>query len=154
MAKYVFAKPTRGDAEYVACNLKNDNQLELLALIGDNALKEIIESLEHSEDIGCLYIDGLPAAVYGVRRINPLSDSGIAWLLMTEEVNKHKIFVGKATRNGIQAILGRYKKVYNWVNAENKDIIRWLKWLGATFSGPQPYGVYRKQHYYFEFRRN
>lgn len=151
---YIFAKPTEADAMYVASNLKHDNQLEILAAIGDNALADIVQSLKTSDDIGCLYINGLPAAIYGVKRKSVLSDEGLAWLLMTAEVDKHKVFIAKHCKKGLAAILDRYTRVYNWVNVENKDIIRWLKWMGAKFYGPCPYGVYQKQHYYFEFERS
>ena len=151
---YIFAKPTEADAMYVASNLKHDNQLEILAAIGDNALADIVQSLKTSDDIGCLYINHLPAAIYGVKRKSTLSDEGLAWLLMTAEVDKHKVFIAKHCKKGLAAMLGRYTRVYNWVNVENKDIIRWLKWMGAKFYGPCPYGVYQKEHYYFEFERS
>lgn len=150
---YVFAKPTEADAMYVASNLKHDNQLELLASIGDNALSDIMQSLKTSDDIGCLYINGLPAAIYGVKRKSVLSDEGLAWLLMTGEIDKHKVFVARHCKKGLAAVLSKYQRVYNWVNVENEDIIRWLKWLGAKFYGPYKYGVYDKQHYFFEFER-
>lgn len=151
---YIFDKPTEADAMYVASNLKHDNQLEILASIGDNALKDIIQSIKTSDDIGCLYINHLPAAIYGVKRKSMLSDEGLAWLLMTAEVDKHKVFIAKSTKKGLKQMLAKYTRVYNWVNVENKDIIRWLKWMGAKFYGPCEYGVYKKQHYYFEFERS
>lgn len=150
---YIFAKPTEADAMYVASNLKHDNQLELLASIGDNALSDILQSLKTSNDIGCCYINGLPAAIYGVKRKSVLSNEGLAWLLMTAEIDKHKVFVAKHCKKGLAAILAKYDRIFNYVNVENKDIIRWLKWLGAEFYGPVPYGVYKKDHLYFEFTR-
>lgn len=150
---YIFDKPKEADAMYVASNLKNDNQLEILACMGDNALSDILQSLKTSDDIGCCYINGLPAAIYGVKRKSPLSDDGLAWLLMTSEVEHHKVFAARACKKGLAAILAKYQRVFNYVNAENKEIIRWLRWLGADMYGPVPYGVYNKDHYYFEFVR-
>lgn len=150
---YIFDKPTEADAMYVASNLKEDNQLEILACMGDNALADILQSLKTSDDIGCLYINHLPAAIYGVKRKSPLSSEGLGWLLMTSEVERHKVFVAKACKKGLAAILAKYDRVFNHVNVENKSIIRWLKWLGAELEGPVPYGAYGKDHYYFEFRR-
>lgn len=151
---YIFDKPTEADAMYVASNLKEDNQLEILACMGDNALADILQSLKTSDDIGCLYINHLPAAIYGVKRRSPLSNEGLAWLLMTSEVDKHKCYIAKACKKGLAAVLAKYDRVFNYVNVENKDIIRWLKWLGAKFYGPGPYGAYNKEHWYFEFERS
>lgn len=150
---YIFAKPTEADAMYVASNLKRDNQLEILAGIGDNALSDIVQSIKTSDDIGCLYINGLPAAIYGVKRRSVLSDEGLAWLLMTSEIDNHKVFVAKHCKKGLKQMLAKYQRVYNWVNVENEDIIRWLKWMGAKFHGPYKYGVFDKEHYFFEFER-
>lgn len=92
MAKYEFVKPTRADAEYIAVNLKPDNYRELFCAIGPNALDDILDGLKHSDEIGCLHIDGTPAAVYGVRKASIMSDEGRVWLLMTKETENHKVF--------------------------------------------------------------
>ncbi len=154
MAKYEFVKPSRVDAEYIAANLKPDNYNELFCAIGPNALDDILDGLKHSDEIGCLHIDGTPAAVYGVRKASIMSDEGRVWLLMTMETEKHKVFVGKQTKKAVRELLKRYDRLYNWVNVGNYNIMRWLKWLGAEIHEPAPYGVYNLPHHFFEFRKD
>lgn len=64
MAKYEFVKPTRADAEYIATNLKPDNYSELFCAIGPNALDDILDGLKHSDEIGCLHINGVPRCIW------------------------------------------------------------------------------------------
>lgn len=154
MTKYEFAIPTRADAVYIAANLKDNNRKELFCAIGDNALDDILDGLKHSDEIGCLYIDGVPAAVYGVRKASIMSDEGRVWLLMTKETENHKVFVGRQTKKAVRGLLKRYDRLYNWVNVGNDNIMRWLKWLGAEIHEPAPHGVYNLPHHFFEFRKD
>ncbi len=150
---YEFVKPTRSDAEYIANNLRADNRQEIMCGIGDNALSDIMRGLVSSEVVGCLRIDGKAAAIYGVKRTSVMSDDGLIWLLMTVEAERHKVFVGRHTKRGLQVILRRYSKVYNWCDAGNENILKWLRWMGAKLEGPMPHGIYGLPHYYFEFTR-
>lgn len=154
MAKYEFVKPTMADAEYIATNLKPDNYSELFCAIGPNALDDILDGLKHSDEIGCLHINGTPAAVYGVRKASIMSDEGRVWLLMTKETENHKVFVGRQTKKAVRGLLKRYDRLYNWVNVGNDNIMRWLKWLGAEIHEPAPHGVYNLPHHFFEFRKD
>ncbi len=154
MAKYEFAIPTRADAVYIAANLKDNNRKELFCAIGNNALDDILGGIEHSVEVGCLRIDGVPAAVYGVRKPSIMSDDVRVWLLMTREMDNHRVFVGRYTKKAVKGLLERYSRLYNWVNVGNDEIIRWLKWLGAKIHEPEPYGIYGLPHHFFEFRKD
>ena len=150
---YEFVKPTKADAEYIAANLRDDNRQEIICAVGDNALSDILHGLAGSDEVGCLRINGKAAAIYGVQKASVLSDDGLIWLLMTAETEQHKVFVGRHTKRVLQMILQRYSKVYNWCDAGNENILKWLRWLGAKMEGPIPHGVYGVPHYYFEFVR-
>lgn len=151
--KYEFTIPTKEDAAYIAANLKQNNRQEIIAAIGDNALNDILRSMKRSKMLGCFKANGVPVAIYGVIPDSLLSDTGVVWLLFSDETMQHRQVVGRYTKRGIQAIMAKYELVYNWVNTGNKDIIRWLKWLGAKFKGPYKHGIYGIEHYYFYFER-
>lgn len=150
---YEFTKPTKKDAAYIAENLKQNNRQEVLAAIGSNALTDILRSMEASDMLGCFKHNGVPLAIYGVIPDSVMGGTGIAWLLFSAEAMQHRQVVGRYTKRGLRAIMAKYGLVYNWVNTENTDIIRWLKWLGAKFKGPYKHGVYGKEHWYFYFER-
>lgn len=151
--KYEFTIPTKEDAAYIAANLKQNNRQEIIAAIGDNALNDILRSMKRSKMLGCFKANGVPVAIYGVIPDSLLSDTGVVWLLFSDETMQHRRVVGRYTKRGIQAILTHFSKVYNWVDVGNKDIIRWLQWLGAEIKGPYKHGIYGLPHYYFYFER-
>lgn len=153
MAKYEFTYPTKADAEYVAANLKSSNRQEVLCAIGNHALEDITEGIAASRHVGCLKIDGRAAAVFGVVPDSVMSDAGVVWLLLTRETEEHKVFVARHTKKGLRAVLTHYSRVYNYVDVNNTEIIKWLEWLGAEISGPIPHGIHGAMHYYFEFKR-
>lgn len=150
---YEFTKPTKEDALYIAENLKQNNQQEVIAAIGNNAANDILRSLDASDIAGCFKHNGTPLAIYGVIPDSIMGDTGIVWLLFSDEAMQHRQVIGRYTKRGIRAILTHYSMVYNWADTGNADIIRWLKWLGAKFKGPYKRGVYGIEHYYFYFER-
>ena len=151
---YEFTVPTKKDAVYIAENLKQNNRQEVLAVIGNNCLTDILRSMEASDMLGCFKYNGKPLAIYGVIPDSIMGNTGIAWLLFSAEAMQHRQVVGRYTKRGLRAIMAKYEFVYNWVNTGNKDIIRWLKWLGAKFKGPYKHGIYGIEHYYFYFERS
>lgn len=151
--KYEFVKPTIDDAVYVATHLKHDNYVELFAIEGDNAVRDVVIAMARSRETGCLKIDGVPTAVYGVIPDSVFGGTGCVWLLLTAETKRHKVFIGKHTKKGIERILRDYDKVYNYCNAGNKSILKWLDWMGAKIYPAEPFGIWNIPHHYFEFTK-
>lgn len=90
--KYSFGRPTEKDIEYVAKNLRRDNRQELTALCGAGHELDVLQaSVKYSELVGCFYIDGVPAAIYGVRSPAVICSVKRVWLLMTDETLKHRL---------------------------------------------------------------
>ena len=147
-----YKKPTWEDALYIIEHMKKSNKQELLYAVGNHALDDMERAFKYSDEIGCFYIDGKPAAIFGVRKASVMSDYGLIWLLMTEETQKHRVTIGRETKTRLKQILRKYTMLYNHVDAKNEEIIKWLKWLGADMK-PVNYGIFNLPHYYFEFRR-
>ena len=49
--------------------------------------------------------------------------------------------------------LEQYPVLVNYVSVDNELSIKWLKYLGAKFYDPSPYGKEGKMFMRFEFRR-
>lgn len=149
--EYSFREVRTDDAVYVADHIKADNLQELQALRGGNVYNELVASIRDSVVSGCCCIDGRPMALYGLTRRNIMDSKYCVWLILTDEAEKHKVFIGRQTKQVIQAIVRDFGVCGNTVNADNKSIIKWVKWLGGKLQGPFPYGIYGLPHYYFEF---
>ena len=109
MAEYTFSRPSDRDIEYVAAHLRQDNRQELTALYGAGHELDVLKrSVRYSELIGCFYVDGIPAAIYGVRSPAAICSVKCVWLLMTDETLKHRLVVGRYTKRFLRAIVAAY----------------------------------------------
>ena len=57
----------------------------------------------------------------------------LGWMLLTNEVEKHKIEFLKWSKRYVEGVLKDYSFIYNHVYAKNKLHIEYLKFLGAEF---------------------
>ena len=152
MKKYTFGYPSAADIEYVAAHLRQDNRQELTALCGGGHELDVLRSsVKYSDVVGCFYIDGVPAAIYGVRSPGVICTVKCVWLLMTSETLKHRLVVGRYTKRYLRAIVAAYGPMSNKVDAGNEEILRWLEWLGARISEPVRCGIYNLPHREFYF---
>ena len=148
-----YCKPTIQDAIYLAEHLNAANKREMTATCGKHILRDLLDGMKHSEKIGCCKFDGVPVAIYGVRRFSPLADYGLVWLFLGDIKKEDRYYAALQTKRFIQALLVDYSYVYNYVDVGNEKIIRWLKFLGAEFSEPEEFGLYRNKHLRFIIRR-
>lgn len=60
-------------------------------------------------------------------------DTGIVWLVLTTEYNKHKVSFLRWGKKYLKVLLKRFDTVYNVIWNKNVDHIKFLKFFGATF---------------------
>lgn len=60
-------------------------------------------------------------------------DTGIVWLVLTTEYNKHKVSFLRWGKEYLKVLLKRFDTVYNVIWSKNVDHIKFLKFFGATF---------------------
>lgn len=59
---------------------------------------------------------------------------GIPWLISTYHVEKHPLAFLRACKPIVADMLTRHRMLANCVHQDNKQAIRWLRWLGFTFA--------------------
>lgn len=59
--------------------------------------------------------------------------TGIVWLVLTTEYNKHKVSFLRWGKKYLKVLLKRFDTVYNVIWSKNVDHIKFLKFFGATF---------------------
>lgn len=148
-----YCKPTLKDAMYLAEHLNAADQREMTAGYGKHILRNIIDGMNNSEEIGCCRFDGVPVAIYGIKKASPLADYGLVWLFLGEIPEEDRYYAAVQTKRFVRDALKRYRYIYNYVDVGNEKIIRWLTFLGAEFSEPVEYGLYGNKHLRFEIRR-
>lgn len=151
--KIEYVLPTDEYAEYIADNLKGNDYIEVVGLVGRDVRREIKESIKASEWSRVCLIDGEPAVVFGVMNTNIFNQEGVVWMLTTSLTQKHKIFVGRKTKEYLRKFMEHYNLLYNYVDAGNTFTLRWLAFLGATIYEPAPQGVFGLPYRRFEFTK-
>jgi len=151
VADFTYSTPTKDDMREIARMMRQEDRRELVGLVGPNVEEETLFCLETSEQAYICKCDGKPLAAFGVVRTSPFENAGIIWMLATEETKKHKIYVGKKTREGIRAFLHDWKYLYNYIDKDNYRTIAWLKWLGARIYPAAPHGIYGLPYHKFTF---
>lgn len=109
----------------------------------------------YRESIMCFTVEckGNPIAMFGIVAHTILGRTASVWFLASSEMNKmQQIF--KHSRKFINLMLSYYSILGNYVDAENAQSIKWLKWCGAKLGPIVPYGVEQQPFQYFEFRRS
>ena len=59
---------------------------------------------------------------------------GTVWFLASDKIDDDWKYFIKRTKKWANYFLSDYEFVYNFVPESNKPTIKWLKWLGFTFS--------------------
>lgn len=148
-----YCKPTIEDAIYLAEHLNAANKREMTAGYGKHILRDMLSGMKYSDRIGCCKFDGVPVAIYGVRKPSPIADYGLVWLFLGEIKKEDRYYAALQTKSFIRGVLEEYSYVYNYVDVGNDKIIKWLEFLGAEFSEPEEFGLYGNKHMRFEIRR-
>lgn len=78
-----------------------------------------------------------------------MSDQAYLWLYTTPKVAEHTFLFVRKSQIAVQAMLEDFPRITGHTAVENRQAIRWLKWLGASFGeaegGYMPF-VIRAKH--------
>jgi len=96
---------------------------------------------------------GIPFAMFGVKRGSIVGGESLVWLLSTPEIRKWRTPFAKRSREYVRKMADRYEVLTNRVDVRNRASIAWLKWLGAEFDDPEPWGIENMDFTRFEIRR-
>lgn len=131
--------------ERVAQEMRPADREEVCALGGLTPRQALDFSLSHNGPRWTGLLDGEPAAIFGVVPMTVLGGGGVAWLLGTPLLETHWRTFARASKPLAAELLARYDELVNVVHAKNCVALRWLEWMGATFTR-------NGQRIYFELR--
>lgn len=125
----------------IAFNMRQSDIDEIWAsnnLTPAEALKKGVD-----ESIICLtaHYGRDPVAMFGLVPMPNLTGEATIWFLSTQQADDHKLAWGRMSKHIVEVFQRHYPTLYNYVDVRNQKSIEWLKWLGAKFLDPAPYGV-------------
>ncbi len=134
----------------IARRMRQADRDEIAAISGRSPYAALKRSYEQSSVAYTALFDGRPEVMWGAGDLNLLTGLGCVWLLATDAVEGDQMaFLRKSVRLRDQ-LLQRYSVLRNVVDVRNMASIRWLRWLGATFS--EPFEVRGNAFVMFEMR--
>jgi hypothetical protein len=124
---------------------------EIEATAGCSPEFALVSSWKASEITLAINWKGKTAAIAGVVRKSMLSDTGVAWMLGSNDFEG--LEVARRSKEYICSMKNNFKLIENYIDARQTRCIRWLKWCGFKFeSEPVPYGVAGLPFFYFSMR--
>lgn len=95
-------------------------------------------------------VDDVPVCIFGAICYDRSHTTGVPWFLATDEILKYQKTFLSMSRPYLQRMQAAYSRLENWVDVNNTSSIKWLKWLGAEFFGPEPCGPDNAPFWRFE----
>ena len=137
----------------LAPNMRESDKKEIWKSHHKNAEEALLDG--YMESTICLTVEykERPIAMFGIVPHTLLSSKASVWLLASPDLMKIKGAFLKNSRKFIKYFLSYYRLLENFVDMQNMDSRRWLKWCGAEFGQISAYGVEKQPFQYFRFRR-
>jgi hypothetical protein len=136
-----FVKPTDEMVMFIAENMRHADVREVWEMSRQTPLESIEEGLELSNYSAVAVINDIPCAVFGLTIVDMLTGTGVPWLLGTDYLVKHRSVFLKNGKQGLDQMLKVCPNLFNYVHAENKTSVRWLKYMGFKVEDATPIGV-------------
>ena len=127
---------TKEHAEFIADNMRVQD-IEELSKVDQSPLDALIAGLESDQKYTVIHNNN-PVMMFGL--VADGFSTAIVWALGTEELlDMRKEFISESLR-WRDIFLQRYSILHNYIDVDNTIAIRWLQYLGAKFSNPEPRG--------------
>ena len=140
MISELIRKPTKEDVDYLIKNIRDEDQIEIVAA-GGVSIEEVIGSMGHLIDQSYVWeVNGEVICLFGITPDETNEDVGIAWLLSTKGFNRYAFEFAGRCKDVFNPLAREFKYIYNYIHEENKLSIKWLKWLGFDILPAEPIG--------------
>lgn len=149
----IVVRPTQsGDAEELGQRMRKADLDEIAAM----GIADPVEALTLSDSLSThswtTTVDGEVAVMMGVTPVNMVTGVGCPWLLGSDYITKYAGAFMKRSLIYIPIMLEAYPHLFNYVDARNRNAVRWLKRAGFTLHEPVPHGPYSMSFHPFEMR--
>lgn len=142
--KLTVEAPEEWMVQHIADNMRDQDRVEIERSSGRDYKKVLFSSVEGSDEVHVVLVDGEPFGVFGIYTSCSLSMEGAIWYIGTDRIHDvYRQFL-KASKRYVVERMKTFNVLYNYVDVDNTVSYRWLKWLGFEFEEPAPYGAQQK----------
>ncbi|MDR3555920.1 MAG: hypothetical protein P4L55_14275 [Syntrophobacteraceae bacterium] len=142
--------PAHSDHLFWMANNMSEEDREECAAMGLGPHEALQIGLEHSVAAwtGLKVPEHRPLCMFGVMPMEGiLSGMGAPWFLSTPELRKYALRFLKDCDPYLNRMLDIFPTLVEYVDARHTRGIKWLKWLGFTLTGPEPWGPFGLHFY-------
>jgi hypothetical protein len=141
MTKYEIIPAKREHAQILAGDMRDADVAELWDGLRLRPLDAVEHSLKVSRDPKTGLADGRVVVMFGVAQLSQLSRTGYPWLLSAKDINKHAKQFLRQTQHFLGEMRQEFSLLENYVDARNRQAIRWMRWMGFEIHPPTPFGI-------------
>lgn len=139
MADVLIRLTTDEDIPLLATNMRAADQDEVRASGHNNIEWAVTRSVRASLLCWSAFVDGELACILGAAPLSVVSGIGSPWMLGTPVLDANARILVRETPRYISKMQTAFPHLLNFVHADNKTSVRWLRRLGFTLSDPQPH---------------
>ena len=140
--KIEFVRVEPEHVSFIAEFMRPADVAEVMASHGVTPMQALTEGVKVSTWVSTVIADGVPVAIVGlVKGSTVISGVGRPWMLGTTDLFRIGKSLTKYSKLGLADMLEKCSLLENYVHADNKVSIRWLKVLGFKFDEPTPCGL-------------
>lgn len=134
MAQVRPARPS--DAAAIAGSLRETDRRDIQAALGEDPWVVVSRGIARSRPCYAA-VDGQDRAfaVFGVIPVSSAPGLGVAWLLASRELARHRLYFLRHSRAWVGKLQESYAVLWNCVDARNEDYLPWLEWCGFRVLG-------------------
>lgn len=151
MTVYRVVPATLEHIDEILPNLRRADVVEGEIATGLSAKEALVLSVQSSFEAIAAYADDRLVMLAGVVPASLISSNAAPWMVGTDELTKHAFKLCRENRRYVKKWLTWFPYLENWVDAENKVALKWLKWLGFELEDPIPWGG--SGHFFIRFHQ-
>lgn len=148
-----FVEPNDELIRFIALNMRQADVDEVWASHRHLPYEALMTGWELSHSSTIVTVNSEPCVMIGLVIHDILSGLGVPWLLGTEGALKYKRHFLIHTSVLIDEMLSICPKLVNYVHAENKVSVRWLKHIGFVIGEASPHGIAGEIFHRFHLER-
>ncbi len=149
-----LVKPTLDMVESIAADMRQADAAEVWASHGHTPIQAVMAGWKLSQYSVVVMVNDEPCVIMGLVSRDLLSGIGTPWLLGTEKALNHAREFFRLSPPVINDMLKVCPRLFNYVHADNKVSIKWLKWIGFIIDEPIPHGINGELFHRFHLERS
>lgn len=141
------------DIAQVARKIRKEDLREIISAHGVSALEALKQSAARSQYVFTAMRGNVPVCIFGLAPESFLGGRALLWLLGATDIATCKTAYYKTCKKWVALFLKKYPVLYNAVDYRYLAAIKWLRKLGAEFTGRRIKGVDGTDFLIFTIRR-